>query len=276
MIRIVIVEDDKLTARTIRHFCQTAFQPPEQGGGSSSGATPITIRQFDRLVPALYYIRENPIDLLILDINLQGESGFEILKTPEKNAFYTIIVSSDTTNAVNAFDYGVLDFIVKPFTRDRFMAAISRMRNADEAQGQYKNSLPIKKDGMIELIRYRDILYLHAVGNFTDIFLKDGRTERIRRTMDSMLTELNSDFFRSHRSYIINLAEVTKILRGKNNTYAVIVSDEHEIALSRSRYNILKKILTDDGHTQAPGQSRPTADDSGEITPGASATKILP
>lgn len=242
MIRIVIVEDDKLTARTIRHFCQSAFQSNPGTGGNA----PVTIRQFDRLVPALYFIRENPIDLLVLDINLQGESGFEILKTPEKNAFYTIIVSSDTSNAVNAFDYGVLDFIVKPFTRERFLTAIARMQNATEAQGTYKNSLPIKKDGMIELIRYRNILYLQAVGNFTDIFLKDGRTERIRRTMDSILSELNSDFFRSHRSFIINLAEVTKILRGKNNTYGVVVGETHEIALSRARYNLLKKILTND------------------------------
>ncbi len=254
MVRIVIVEDDKLTARTIRHFCQTAFQTED------GGVAPVTIRQFDRLVPALYYIRENPIDLLVLDINLHGESGFDILKTPEKNAFYTIIVSSDTANAVNAFDYGVLDFIVKPFTRDRFMASIARMRNAAEAQGQYKNSLPIKRDGMIELIRYREILYLQAVGNFTDIFLKDGRTERVRRTMDSILAELNSDFFRSHRSYIINLAEVTKILRGKNNTYAVMVGDEHEIALSRSRYNLLKKILTDDGANSSESSDAETPD----------------
>ncbi|MCR9140885.1 MAG: LytTR family DNA-binding domain-containing protein [bacterium] len=250
MVRIVIVEDDKLTARTIRHFCQTAFQSEKGNAGGASGAATVMIRQFDRLVPALYYIRENPIDLLVLDINLHGESGFDILKTPEKNAFYTIIVSSDTANAVNAFDYGVLDFIVKPFTRERFMAGIARMRNAAEAQGQYKNSLPIKKDGMIELIRYREILYLQAVGNFTDICLKDGRSERIRRTMDSILAELNSDFFRSHRSYIINLAEVNKIMRAKNNTYAVIVGGEHEIALSRSRYNLLKKILTDDGGTE--------------------------
>ena len=242
MVRIVIVEDDKLTARTVRHFCQEAFQE----GGSGSGSATVQFRQFDRLVPALYYIRENPIDLLVLDINLHGESGFDILKTPEKNAFFTIIMSSDTSNAVSAFDYGVLDFIVKPFTRERFLASIARMRNATEAQGQYKNSLPLKKDGMIELVRYREILYLQAVGNFTDIYLKDGRVERIRRTMDSLLEDLNSDFFRSHRSYIINLAEVSKILRGKNNTYSVMVGGEHEIALSRSRYNILKKILTDD------------------------------
>ncbi len=113
---------------------------------------------------------------------------------------------------------------------------------------------------MIELVLYREILYLNAVGNFTDIYLKHGRTERVRRTMDAILEELNSDFFRSHRSYIINLAEDRRILRGKNNTYAVIIGDSEssaanadhggthqgiEIPLSRSRYNVLKNILSD-------------------------------
>ncbi len=134
MIRIGIVEDDKLTARTIQHLCGEAF---------SEGAETTSIRHFDRMVPALYYIQENPIDLLILDINLQGDSGFELLTRPEKPAFHTIIVSSESGNAVNAFDFGVLDFIVKPITRERFMAAIARMRSVESAQSQYKISLPV-------------------------------------------------------------------------------------------------------------------------------------
>lgn len=234
MMRIVIAEDDKLTARTFQHYCKEAFDPE-----------PVAVKTFDALVPALYYIRENPIDLLILDINLRGESGFEILDFPEKEAFYTIVTSSDASNAVRSFDYGVLDFVAKPFTRDRFLAAIRRMQAALAARGPHKNSISIKKDGMLELVRYRDILYLQSEGNFTDIFCKNGRSERIRRTMDSLEADLSSDFFRSHRSCIVNLAEIRRIERGRNNTYRVIVG-EHEVPLSRSRYAVLKQILVEE------------------------------
>ncbi len=237
MVRIVIAEDDRLTARTFEHYCKEVFDPE-----------PIAIKLFDALLPALYYIRENPIDLLILDINLRGEVGFDILEIPEKDSFFTIVTSSDAGNAVRSFDYGVLDFVAKPFTRERFVAAIERMRRAEpgRARGEQKNSLSVKKDGMIELVRYRDILYLQSEGNFTDIFCKNARTERLRRTMDALEADLTSDFFRSHRSCIINLTEVRRILRGPNNTYRVAVG-EYEVPLSRSRYNILKKILNDPG-----------------------------
>ena len=73
MVRIVIAEDDKLTARTFQHYCREAFEPE-----------PVSIKLFDALTPALYHVREHPIDLLILDINLQGQSGFEILDFPER------------------------------------------------------------------------------------------------------------------------------------------------------------------------------------------------
>lgn len=234
MVRIVIAEDDKLTARTFQHYCREAFEPE-----------PVSIKLFDALTPALYHVREHPIDLLILDINLQGQSGFEILDFPEREAFYTIVTSSDTANAVRSFDYGVLDFVAKPFTRERFMAAIRRMRDAGFGRVQARNSISVKKDGVLELIRYRDILYLRSEGNFTDIFCKNGRSERIRRTMDALEAGLSSDFFRSHRSCIIHLAEVHRIERGPNNTYRVVVGD-HEVPLSRSRYNVLKRILTED------------------------------
>ncbi len=234
MVRIVIAEDDRLMARSLAVLCQKAF-----------GDTTLLIKTFDALTPALYYIRENPIDLLLLDISLKGESGFEILKFPEKESFYTIVISSAAENAVNAFEYGVLDFIPKPFTEERFLAAIARMLRSGQTGAAYKNCLSLKRDGAIDLVRYQDILYLQAVGNFTDIVLRDGRTERVRRTMDSMQNELNSDFFRSHRSYIVNLAAISRIVRGANNTYRVVLENDEEAPVSRTRYNQLRTLFGD-------------------------------
>ncbi|MEI7014432.1 LytR/AlgR family response regulator transcription factor [Leptospira licerasiae] len=234
MVRAVLVEDDKLMARTIQHYCREAF-----------GKSLVSLKTFDELTPALYSIKENPIDLLLLDINLKGQSGYEILKLPEKDSFYTIVISSDKQNAVSAFDFGVLDFVAKPFTRERFIAAIDRMKSASasKADSLRKNSISLKKDGMIEVIRFQDILYLEASGNFTEIHLKSGRKELIRKTMESVLSELNSDFFRSHRSFIINLSEVKKILHGKGNHFKVLLGDSAEVALSRSNYGALKEML---------------------------------
>ncbi len=232
-VKVVIAEDDRLTARALQHFCRDAFRPQ-----------PVQFSLFEQATPALCYVQENAIDLLILDINLKGESGFEILRQPEKNGFYTIIVSSDTRSAVEAFNHGVVDFVAKPFSRERFFTAVARMKQAAQNGGGFqKNSLPIKTDGQIQLLRFRDILYLEADGNFTDIHLKGGEVERVRRTLDSLMEELNSDFFRSHRSCIVNLAEISRIVRGKNNTYTVIMDDSHEVPCSRSRYNVLRKIL---------------------------------
>ncbi|EPG67266.1 LytR/AlgR family response regulator transcription factor [Leptospira wolffii] len=232
MVRAILVEDDKLMARTIQHYCKEAF-----------GKDLVSLKTFDELTPAIYCIQENPIDLLLLDINLKGQSGYEILKLPEKDSFYTIVISSDKQNAVSAFDFGVLDFVAKPFTRERFLAAIDRMKRASQTDSLRRNSISLKKDGMLEVIRFQDILYLEAAGNFTEIHLKSGRKELVRKTMEAVLAELNSDFFRSHRSFIINLSEVKKILHTKGNNFKVQLGESTEVALSRTRYNLLRKML---------------------------------
>lgn len=233
MLRIVIAEDDRLTARTVQHFCREKFRPE-----------PVSITCFETVTPALYYVQENPVDLLVLDINLHGESGFGLLKEPfEQKTFYTIIVSSDTGNAVDAFSYGVVDFVAKPFSRERFMTALSRMQQISRGADIQKNSLPIKRDGQLHLLRFRDILYLESDANFTDIFLRNGKVERIRRTLDSMMEDLNSDFFRAHRSCIVNLSEITRVVRTKNNTFKIVIDDRFELPCSRSRYEVLRNVL---------------------------------
>ncbi len=68
-----------------------------------------------------------PIDVLFLDLNLNGKDGFDLLKTSVSGAFHVIIISAHTEQALKAFEYGVLDFVGKPFNKERLARALDRV-----------------------------------------------------------------------------------------------------------------------------------------------------
>src|SRR5690554_5041046 len=78
------------------------------------------------LEDGLDYLQENDVDLLLLDLNLNGKNGFDILKKFSVHSFHTIIISAYADLAIQAFEYGVLDFVAKPYDKERFFKAMDR------------------------------------------------------------------------------------------------------------------------------------------------------
>ena len=97
---IVMVEDEPTIARRIKSMVEQIL-----------GQQITRLVHFDELDDALDFISDNPIDLLLLDLNLHGQSGFELLKLAVSKAFHSIIISAYPEKAIDAFAYGVLDFV---------------------------------------------------------------------------------------------------------------------------------------------------------------------
>ena len=106
--RILIVEDEVSIARDIEWNCRQILKEECTG-----------LRIEQTLESAVEYMAQHPVDLLLLDLNLSGKSGFELLKTASAGPFHTVIISAHTDRAIEAFRYGVLDFLPKPFERAR-------------------------------------------------------------------------------------------------------------------------------------------------------------
>ena len=113
---IVIVEDEPVIAQRLQRQVKEILVDQQPN-----------IKWFDNFDDAQSYLFEQPLDLLILDLNLHGVDGFELLKTVSAESFHTIIVSVYAEKAITAFEYGVVDFVAKPFNFERLQQALLRV-----------------------------------------------------------------------------------------------------------------------------------------------------
>ncbi|MCB1159706.1 MAG: response regulator transcription factor [Leptospiraceae bacterium] len=230
--RILIIDDEPPAARRIAGYCEEVFGKEIQ-----------TLKTFHALFPAIYYLEDNPVDLVFLDIDLNEENGFDLLRQIPNPSFYTIITSSHTEYAIDAFEFSVLDFLPKPFPLERFAKAMVRVRNAVKTRGIKKDFIPVKKEESLEMVKPETIAYLESDKNYTLIYLKNSASERVRKTMDKISEDLPPNFIRIHRSCIVNLEEVERILYGKNNTFQVQLKNNTRLPLSRSMFSQFKKAF---------------------------------
>ena len=112
---IIIIEDEGPIAKYIERLCQNIL-----------GNKIDTIRTFNTIEHALSFLQDHRIDLCLLDLNLNGENAYELLQFVASAPFQTIIISAYTDLAIDAFKYGVLDFIAKPFNKERLELAFDR------------------------------------------------------------------------------------------------------------------------------------------------------
>jgi DNA-binding LytR/AlgR family response regulator len=185
-------------------------------------------------------LAENPVDILFLDLNLNGENGFELLQGAVAGSFYTIVVSANEDQALRAFEYGVLDFVPKPVSEERLEKALNRIKDASYA-GKHAKYLPIRKPKGIALIQLEDVAYFRGDGNYVEIRLKTGVSEYHRQTLDSLAKVLPPQFSRIHRSYIVDRRGVKNVISHGGGMYDVELESGAKLPLSRIHYKDFKQ-----------------------------------
>lgn len=166
--KILILEDEPEIARMIADSCR-AFEGTEP-------------EIFHTLEPARAFLDEKKVDLLFLDLNLNGEDGFQILGEATAESFHTIIISAYTDRAAEAFAYGVLDFIAKPFTPERIHQALERYRHGLESQLRTLRYVAAYEEDRIHLYELKQIDYFQAEGKYCRFFMKE-RGKDLRKSL---------------------------------------------------------------------------------------------
>lgn len=133
--KILIIEDESRIAKRIERMTKEFFLNTLE-----------SITCLHTLSEGVIFIQQNKLDLVLLDLNLNGESGFNILKSSVSEAFHTIIISANKQEALTAFEYGVLDFIPKPFNKSRLDQAFNRIIKKEEVTTENLQFLAIKKE----------------------------------------------------------------------------------------------------------------------------------
>jgi len=149
---------------------------------------------------ALDYLKKNAIDLLFLDINmpqLSGISFYKSLQNPPKVIFTTAY----SEYALDGFELNAIDYLLKPFSFERFVKAVSKIK---DLKNKTNNSLIIKSNKKLHQIKIEDILYIESIGDYIKVHLETTFFV-VYKTLKSIYKELPASIFKQvHKSFIIN------------------------------------------------------------------------
>lgn len=230
-VHILIVEDEPIIARRIARLTRSILDDAD--------LRIETARLVDTAHDALL---ERDIDLLFLDLNLHGADGFDLLKTSVAGAFHTIVISAYTDRAIEAFELGVLDFIGKPFGRERLTQALQRLRT-DARTAPPARYLAVRTSGRVTLIDVERVRYLQGAGSYSELVLRDGSTELHDKPLKRLVTLLPGDFVRIHRSYVVRMSAVAHFHTREGSRYAVELHDGTMLPVGRTRVDAIRDRL---------------------------------
>ncbi len=228
-IKILVVEDEKSIANRIIRLTKEILGP-------KLGSIDLS----PNVDSAINFLDEHSIDLLFLDLNLSGKDGFEILKHFLAKPFETIIISAYRDKAIEAFEYGVSDFVPKPFDKKRLEQAIARVEDSNKLTEHKTKNLIIKKQGKIVLIPVSQVRYIQGANIYSEIHLEDSRKELSDKSLETLHKILPENFQRVHKSYIADMQKAQELLILPGSKYVLKMKDGTEIPVGRTKYKQIK------------------------------------
>ena len=206
MMNCVIIEDQPPAQRILKKYI-------EDMGSLQLRAT------FSDAISAMEYLKSNSVDLLFLDIHLPKMSGMDFLKTVS-NPPHVILTTAFSDYALESYDFNVVDYLLKPFSFQRFVKAVTKVPNEAQkleqpiAEGHIKptqKELFIKSGHELIKIKLEDILYIKSDTDYTELFL-EGKKHLSSESLRYWEENLDKDqFIRIHKSYIINTSKIEKL-----------------------------------------------------------------
>jgi len=229
--RVLVVEDEPAIARRLVQFCKRIL-----GEKLEAAVVAETYEAANAQVAAL------PFDVMLLDLRLHDRDGMELLAQSVCESFHTVIVSANTEQALRAFEYGVVDFIPKPFTVERLAQALRRVQPGGRAAHSAR-CLGVRKHGRVELIRVDDVLYIEGADKYSELVLHDGRRELHGKTLAGLEAVLPATFSRIHKSYIVRMSSVSRIYALEGGRHEAELKNGIRLPVGRSRFQEIKAQL---------------------------------
>lgn len=233
-LRVVLVDDERLARRALRTLLAAERGVDVVGEASGVDEAEALIR------------RERPA-VVFLDIQLRGETGFDLLARGA-GTFHTIFVTAFDAYAVQAFEVHALDYLLKPVHPARLAEALARAREPAPRHAVPEQPAAYRYDDLFfhddarrpRFIRIRDIAFIRAAGNYTEVHTSPGPPLLVLRTLAAWEAQLaGSPFVRVHRSVLVNLDFVERIERSAGYTYELFLRG-HAAPLAMSRRRALQ------------------------------------
>lgn len=179
-------------------------------------------------------LQEQSVDLLFLDINMPKLSGISLLKTLTQRP-KVILTTAYPEYALEGFELSVTDYLLKPFSFERFLKAVGKVKEAvapiatpvSNADPVPVRSLFVKSDKKMVKVKFDEIHYIEAYGNYIKIYTDT--TLLTQQTLSEFLTKLPAEFIRIHKSYVINFHQL-KLVEGNH----LVLENETSLPIGKS------------------------------------------
>lgn len=230
--KCIIVDDNKMARMALR---QLVTQVPGLE----------LMAECNNASEALDSINSTQVDLLLLDIEMPGMTGFDLIRKLGNNKPLIIFTTAKKDYAVEAFELNVVDYLVKPIALPRFKQAIEKVQealdsNKEEVKVEEQGFVFVKDNGVLKRIAIDDILFLEAMGDYVKVHTPQ-KFHVVHATLKSIEEKLpSSKFIRVHRSYIVAINKIDYIQEGTISIgkTTIPVADTHKSNLNK-RLNLL-------------------------------------
>ena len=244
MIKVVIIDDEPENRKINRHLLEEYFPEVEIAGEADSVESGVKV------------IREKKPDLVLLDIEIKGGTGFHVLQQLKPYSFKVIFITAFNDFAIKAFKFSAMDYLVKPVNEFEFQQAVEKVLESirkSENNSEQSNYLleffkkenqigkiVLKTADAIHLVEMSEIIYCRSDNAYTSFFLTSGEEIIVSKSLkeySGLLSDYN--FFRPHQSYLVNLKHIKKI--DKSDGGFVVLKNGKEIPVSvRQKKKILE------------------------------------
>ncbi|MBL0271831.1 MAG: LytTR family transcriptional regulator DNA-binding domain-containing protein [Chitinophagaceae bacterium] len=244
MNKVIIIDDEPLARSIVKEYLQKhpQLELMQECGDGFEG---------------LKAIQQHQPDLIFLDIQMPKISGFEMLELIEQPPS-VIFTTAFEEYAIKAFEAHAVDYLLKPFDQERFDKAITKWtEQKSTSTGKATQDLletaslspfqsqriVVKNGSKIKIIPAHDVLYLEAADDYVKIhtpegyFLKNKTMNHFEQSLDKL------QFVRTHRSYIVNVQQITRIDPYEKDNHVAILRSGAKVPVSRSGYGKLKEVL---------------------------------
>ena len=206
------------------------------------------VAEFNDPQKAAEYIRENPPDILFLDIEMPRLNGFDLLERVRPIAFQVVFTTAYNQYALRAIKISALDYLLKPIDIDELKAAVGKaqqqrsplwtqfelMERTRSAGEQPPKTIALSTLEGLNFVEVADIVYCQSEGSYTNLFFLDGQSMLLSKPIKDVGELLiPAGFLRVHNSYLINLGHIKKYIRGEGGE--IIMKNGHTVPVSRSK-----------------------------------------
>lgn len=239
---VIIVDDEFPARKELRYFIE-------------NNSNMNILDEFDNGLDVLNFMQEKSVDAIFLDINIPKLDGMLLAKTINKfeKKPKIIFITAYDNYAVEAFNLEIFDYILKPYSEDRIISMIKKLEKTCKQVSNNKNKtennkvankISLWKENKIYIVDIDDIYYCEAKERYTYIYTKKDEYH-IRAGISQVESMINnSNFFKSHRSYLVNLLKIEEVIPWFNNTYILKLNEgKYEITVSRSKVKEFRQLM---------------------------------